>query len=876
MERTPPPIEDLWKEAGFTPNPEQSAAIRHVEGPLFLAAGPGSGKTRVLLWRTINLIVYHNIDPEEIFLSTFTEKAAAQLKEGLLSYLALVTNKTGKAYDIAAMSIGTVHSICQKLITDRRFAKNRTRQHPPALMDELAQYFFVYRRAFWDSLCIAAGFTDGDEGIQEVNLFFGKLYQGKPVKSRHKAAVELIGLFNRFSEEYLDPTACTTTNKILKKLLKMYRAYMEKLDNEKKVDFSLLQKKAYDHIAAFGKSGSIFKHVIIDEYQDTNTIQEKLFFTLAAGYKNICVVGDDDQALYRFRGATVENLVQFENRCKEKLKQKARRIDLSTNYRSRIQIVKTYTDFIELADWKNPSGGAYRVENKNIKAHSSDARTGVVVSEKKDAKFVYRDIVEFVYKLKQKGKITDYSECAFLFPGIRDNARVQGFKDAFKQFNDDNNLTGTDDEIRIYAPRAGRFLDLDEACAVWGMLLLVFDRPSYGAGISGELIYFREWLKNCKKYATEICAKDKQLANFIKDIKTEIETANNDYKALNNTIAKNGWQGKTAYKKSMSRILAETSGLSPKAKRSITNHFFNELVEFREKEGRPFTVDYIVNRASSLDWSVLDFFYQLTGFEHFRKMIDLAENHGDEGPICNLALIADYLSKYQDQYGPIISAGFLQEDKFSHSLYSSFTYALWRLAETEFEDKDDPFPRGRISFLTIHQSKGLEFPVVVLGSLFRKEREADIKEKTVRKLLHKENEGEPLDRISKFDTMRMFYVALSRAENLLILPQYTRGSAATDEFKELIASSSFKELNAFDPREMDKAKKHDKKVTAIYSYTSDFMLYKRCARQYMFLRKYEFTGSRTQTMMFGSLVHQTIEDLHHLLIDKREKELPYD
>ena len=87
MEKVPPPIEELWKEVGFTPNSRQEEAIRHVDGPLFLAAGPGSGKTRVLLWRTLNLIVYQNINPEEIFLATFTEKAAAQLNEGLLSYL---------------------------------------------------------------------------------------------------------------------------------------------------------------------------------------------------------------------------------------------------------------------------------------------------------------------------------------------------------------------------------------------------------------------------------------------------------------------------------------------------------------------------------------------------------------------------------------------------------------------------------------------------------------------------------------------------------------------------------------------------------------------------------------------------------------------
>jgi DNA helicase-2/ATP-dependent DNA helicase PcrA len=877
MEKQPPPIEDLWKKANFTPNREQEEAIRHIDGPLFLAAGPGSGKTRVLLWRTLNLIVYQNIDPDKIFLATFTEKAAIQLKEGLLSYLALVTNKTGKAYDVSAMSIGTVHSICQKLLSDRRFSKNRSRNHPPALMDEFGQYFFVYRHSFWDSLCAAAGFSNGDEGIQEVNRYFGNPSQGEPSKSRHKAAIAIIALFNRFSEEYLDPETCAANNKTLATLLKMYGAYMKKLDDEKKVDFSLLQKKAYDHISAVDESGSIFKHIIVDEYQDTNTIQEKLFFTLAAESKNICVVGDDDQALYRFRGATVENLVQFENRCEEKLSQKARRIDLSTNYRSRMQIVKTYTDFIELTNWKNPSGGACRVENKNIKANSADSRTSVVVSELNDAAAVYRDIVEFVYKLKQEGKISDYSECAFLFPAIRGwdgapNTRVKGFMDAFRLFNDDNSLTGTDDEIKIYAPRAGRFLDLEEARAVWGMMLLVFNRPSYGAEVSRDLGNFRTWLENCKSYAKEICDKDKQLAEFIEDRITEVETAGKDYEILNDAIAKNGLENKTIYEKSMTRILSGASGISQKAKRSLTNKFFNNVVEARAKEGAPFTIDYIINRACSLDWSVLDFFYQLTGFEHFRKMIDLAENHGDEGPICNLALIADYLFKFQDQYGPVISAGFLHEGKFSHSLYSSFTYALWRLAETEFEDKDDPFPKGRVSFLTIHQSKGLEFPVVVLGSLFRREGEADIKEKIIRDLLHKHNTGEPLERITKFDTMRVFYVALSRAENLLILPQYTRAKAAIEEFKELIENSSFKEIKEFNLREIDIAKRHDKRVTEVYSYTSDYLLYKRCPRHYMFLREYEFAGSRTQTMMFGSLVHQTIEDLHQLLIDQRSKE----
>jgi DNA helicase-2/ATP-dependent DNA helicase PcrA len=110
-------IQELWgliQPKPFTPNPNQERAILHIGSPLFLTAGPGSGKTRVLLWRTLNLLVFHDVKPEEIFLGTFTEKAAFQLKEGLRSLLGLVTNLTGTPYDVSRMYVGTVHSLCQR------------------------------------------------------------------------------------------------------------------------------------------------------------------------------------------------------------------------------------------------------------------------------------------------------------------------------------------------------------------------------------------------------------------------------------------------------------------------------------------------------------------------------------------------------------------------------------------------------------------------------------------------------------------------------------------------------------------------------------------------------------------------------------------
>jgi DNA helicase-2/ATP-dependent DNA helicase PcrA len=233
-----------------------------------------------------------------------------------------------------------------------------------------------------------------------------------------------------------------------------------------------------------------------------------------------------------------------------------------------------------------------------------------------------------------------------------------------------------------------------------------------------------------------------------------------------------------------------------------------------------------------------------------------------------------------EQYAPIITASFLTQNAFYHSLFHSFTYALFRLDETEYENPEDPFPKGRISFLTIHQSKGLEFPVVVLGNLRRMER-VDRKEIIIRSLLQKE--GEPLEKISKFDNMRMFYVAMSRAKNLLVLPRFSTTKSeekipqphqiyASNEFKEFLISGNFPLVNNFDMTTLPDVQLDKEDLGKTYSYTGDYFMDERCPRQYMIFNQYEFVPSRSQTMFFGSLIHRTIEDLHNILIQERTKD----
>lgn len=848
-------LNDLWNDVKFTPNSNQRDAILHVNNPLFLTAGPGSGKTRVILWRTLNLIVFHDIKPEEIFLSTFTEKAAFQLKQGLRSLLGLVTNRTNKPYDISKMYVGTVHALCRQMIMDRRFAPNRSRSKLPSILDDLGQYFYFSTKKKLKLLMSVAGIED----IETINKFFD---EKRPSASRHQAIMNCITLFNRLSEECIDPdkVASRITDDTLKLLMEMYASYRVKLSlaNEyPETDFSLLQQYALGLLSQNTESQKVFKHVIIDEYQDTNTVQERLFFKLASGHNNICVVGDDDQALYRFRGATVENFVQFPQRCQQYLSISPKTIPLSTNYRSRQQIVQFYTNFIEECDWQTvDKQGYYRVVNKQIQANNSDNNTSVVVSSNTSPDVVYNEIVQLVKQLINSGKVQDPNQIAFLFPSIRNSKPVDLMKEALEN-----------EGFLVYAPRASRFLEVDEAKQIFGLFLGIFGKPEKGDFTGRDYDDFHRWMDDCLSIARGICKKDKQLVQYVKDRKAEIEMIKNDYNLLVATVNKYNWSFGEPYNIDlMKRKLAETPGLSEAARKNLVSSYFDKFVKLRIEEGNPFKLSYVLDRATSLDWNVLDLFYRLVGFEQFKKMFDLAESGKDEGPICNLGLISQYLARFMEEYSSMINAWFVREGYFQRSFFLSFLYSLYRLGEGEYEDANDPFPKGRIPFLTIHQAKGLEFPVVVLGSL-RKDNRPQFLETIIRPLI--DRPGEPLERSGEFDSMRMFYVALSRAKNLLVIANPKGQGIVTHKAFKNVLDGSITKIRDLDINSVPVASIDIDELGQTYSYTGDYLVFQKCPRQYMIFRKYGFVPSRSQIQFFGSLVHQTIEDLHHLLIAQK-------
>lgn len=851
-------LEQLWSKVGFTPNESQRCAIEHVTGPLYLPAGPGSGKTRVLLWRTLNLLVFHNVQPEEIFLATFTEKAALQLREGLRALLGHVTTHTGTPYDLSKMYVGTLHSLCQRIIADRRFYPNRQRGASLTLLDNLGQYIYMRKKRHWNEFVLAGGFF-GDAN-EQINSFFS----GRASPSQHLAVTACINLFNRFSEECLDPDAAytRTTDPRLRALLLVYKRYVASLQPNggvQRTDFALLQQRALAVLDRFPGAQEVFKHVIVDEYQDTNTVQERIYFTLAASHKNFCVVGDDDQALYRFRGATVENFVEFPERCERYLGVKPTKITLATNYRSRERIVSFYTTFIEQCNWRKERGGFYRVADKRIHAHSSDTRASVVVSTPGKPADVAAEIADLVRALIDTGKVENPNQIAFLFPSLK-AAAVTYMKTALESVG-----------LQVYAPRAGRFLEVDEAIAVFGLIMQVFGRPDRGTFPGQDYNDYLVWLDMIDFEGKRLMQADPQLARFIEAQRAELQRVQADYQALILIVQRNSWDLKAPYDPAiMKRTLASAPGLSDPARRAMTSVYFQRIAEQRIAEGRPMSLGYVINRATSVDWNVLDLFYRLCGFGHFKAMFDLAQRGEDEGPVCNLGLISQYLGRFIDEYAPIITAEFLEGDRFKRVLFSSYLFALFRRGESEYEDAEDPFPKGRIPFLTVHQSKGLEFPVVVLGTLRKDDKGPQRTEEIVKPLL--DREGEPLHRMSEFDIMRMFYVALSRARNLLVLAHLKgQGQRVNPPFQNMFNHSSVVRIPDFDVHTVPETRLENDDLARNYSYTGDYLSYQKCPRQYMVFQRYGFVPSRTQTMMFGSLVHQTLEDLHQYLIAQRSK-----
>ena len=216
-------------------------------------------------------------------------------------------------------------------------------------------------------------------------------------------------------------------------------------------------------------------------------------------------------------------------------------------------------------------------------------------------------------------------------------------------------------------------------------------------------------------------------------------------------------------------------------------------------------------------------------------------------------------------------------DQNTETLFNLYLRLLYDGGITEYEDDSEYAPSGCVSFLTIHQSKGMEFPIVIVDSLSNvpRKRSEDIMDR-VEERYFKRPAFEPKKDIKFFDFWRLYYTAFSRAQDLLVLSCNEDQRTPSRYFMGVYSGLPYKESSGFDIREFSFHSIKDVNIKNTYSFTSHITLYETCARQYKFYKELEFMPVRASAMLFGTLVHETIEDIHRAALRQEEQTITKD
>ena len=288
-------------------NPEQLKAVKSIDSPLLVIAGAGSGKTSVLTYKISYLIKEIGVDPFNILAITFTNKAAKEMKKR-------VTELVGKVGEV--MWVSTFHSFCARIL--------RYEIHNLGMPSN----FVIY---------------DGHDQLSLVTKCLSEL----DIDSKRFSPKAILAVISDAKNRLIDAkTYVSEASDFYEKVVAdVYPLYQHKLIKANALDFDDLLMYAVDILNRFpevkAKYQEKFKYILVDEFQDTNIAQNKLILLLAEKYKNIYVVGDDDQSIYSWRGAEIENIINFDKNFKN-----TKIIKLEQNYRSTKNILSAANSLI--------------------------------------------------------------------------------------------------------------------------------------------------------------------------------------------------------------------------------------------------------------------------------------------------------------------------------------------------------------------------------------------------------------------------------------------------------------------------------------------------------------------------------------------------
>lgn len=463
-------IEGIEEKNNFPLDTAQKGAIVYGDGPLLITAGPGTGKTEVLVARCLKSICCDGVDPGSVMLTTFTEKAAKNLEDRLSEALLFLTNKYPKqliGIDPSSLRIGTLHSLCNDILQEFRYTDYQNLR----LLDEMESALLVHR------LVVRYIKPLQDELFNQFNYLFDNKPQN--AQSRWDWALSLIQPLNRLTEDQIDINTLREAGGSWAALQQANQVYEQTLVANSACDFSRLLKHFLDFLET-GQGEAFLKgspdamnvrppltHILVDEYQDTNPIQESIYLRLCdAPPHNITVVGDDDQALYRFRGGTVECMVGFSSACNTRWSVSPQTIYLSDNHRSDSEIVQWCNSYI--VSFSRVAEPNVRIPNKPP-LNSALGRTGphpaVGLIRSPKVTDCATGVANLVNDLQTNGIIQDYSQCVLLLRSTKNTPRfAEPYQTALEAQN-----------IPVYNPRSKDYLEQTEVAQCLGAFIRIID-----------------------------------------------------------------------------------------------------------------------------------------------------------------------------------------------------------------------------------------------------------------------------------------------------------------------------------------------------------------------------------------------------------------
>ena len=747
---------------------QQKAILSNSNESLFIVAGPGSGKTTVMVLKILKYIFVDDINPNEILATTFTRKAAEELYSRILGWGDEIKNylldnvddfesiPVIDRIDFNQIKIGTTDSVAEELLRDFK----KPGENQAIVIEDFVANSAMMRILIEDETYL------NKELVEYLKILSGR---GK-LEEPSKMSEILMEIKNRLYYDEVDIKELyekTQKGSGQQIALDCIHEYEKTLKNRNTIDFSMLEslfleKLKNEELKEFLDE---IKIVLIDEYQDTNLIQEDIYFTIAqhaiANDGNITVVGDDDQSLYRFRGATVDLFTHYPERVKERLGVDVIEINLQTNYRSTENIIAHCNQFAELDhEYQNA-----RVENKPkiIAPDFEKDKMPVLGMFRNNPEMLARDLSILINNLVNKGecdlKILQVLNKEYYekMNGAIDIAKLQRLKQ-------ENLKAGKKmDKITLK-------LDSDYGTAS-DIALLSYSPKEVQYGNRSFLFFLRKHLKRLKNPIEMFNPRGIDLQEITNvgifcGLMLECIDPEAKFQSSDKTIPKLASRNMHKWRLKAKDYMK----LNPEPHEPVTLSEFVTYWQLRRPRGH----EEWPKRASLMELA-----YKLTTW--------IEELQDDVEGIVYLEAITKSITQ----------TGFFNDYHSNISFYNekqereSVLEALWNIfiplstgGVSIDESLLETLPDDRINVLSIHQSKGLEFPLVIVdvGSRFKTN---DIRTqrlrfpKSIKEDLTIEDSvrqhsslglGKRSEKDRSFDDLtRLYFVAFSRAESVLLL-----------------------------------------------------------------------------------------------------------